>query len=93
MCIFKLKYVQRKLQYRQTFLFAMWQGVVSRYGKQRKILMSDRISEAAMVHLEEELGPELARIAFDPSNTSLMREVVQKIKDGTMKRPCRQINI
>ena len=41
--------------------------------------MSDRISAAAMVHLENELGPELAQVIFDPVNVPKVRELAQEL--------------
>ena len=45
--------------------------------------MSDRISGAAMVHLENELGSELAQVIFDPANLPKVRELAQQmLKDA-----------
>jgi len=44
--------------------------------------MSNRISGAAMVHLENELGPDLARVIFDPANFPKVREFAQKMFKG-----------
>lgn len=41
--------------------------------------MSKRISAAAMVHLENELGPELARELFNPSNVGEVRDCLERI--------------
>ena len=58
------------------FLFTMKVRSVSLRG--RRGAMSKRISAAAMVHLEKELGPERAAWLFDPGNVETVSEFIKK---------------
>ena len=78
LCVFH-KINTKKAKTKWLFSLLFWQGVISVQRKQRRIQMNDRISGAAMVHLEKELGPELAKAIFDPANLPKVREFAQKL--------------